>query len=378
MQMSRVRPVPLLVVAALAALVVFAGMLALREPPSQATASATPGATPSASSTGTASPTVAPAASPSPTAAGMFEERALGYRMTLPSGYRRSFSRVQPGSTEILGVSGYTVETEQQLGERCQRDAGHLPVLRDPPDIGVTVYRDVRRVSAREWAAASPRSTHHKVEPADVPGYDAARLVQDNANAGTSAVIVRANERVYEIAWSGAFGSGHQRLLDGVARTFAAVPPEPFPSPTPTVAPRAAASETAQALARAFSARDADAVVRQMPECWFAVIFAVDGVAPGQGPLNRSVSLFAQALRQRFAAGDLTVTVDPTLQPLSEAGVESYFIRSEWRRAEGTRRVDLEIHMRDGRAVWAVARHHFTRGECVSYGSPWTDDVSRC
>lgn len=371
------RPVPLLVVA-LTALVVFAGVLAARQPPPVAvTATSVPTPSPTTAATAPPTPTATGTASPS-TTAGTFEDRVLGYRVTLPTGYLRSYTRLNTASGELLGVSNFTVETEQQAREACLRDAGHIPVVREPPDIGVTVYRDTRRVSAQEWAAR--RSLHHRVEQATVPGYDAARLIQDNANAGTTVVIIRAQDRVYEIGWSGAYGGGHQRLLDGIARTFAAMPPDPFPSPTPTVVPRAAANETAQGLARAFAARDADAVARHLPVCHFSVVYAVDGVVPGQGGLARSVLLFTQALRQRFAAGDLTVTVDPTLQPLSEVGVESYFVRSEWRRAEGTRRVDLEIHMRDGRAVWAVARHHFTRAEgpCFVYASPFTDEGARC
>jgi hypothetical protein len=366
-----------LAIAGLLALVVTAGVL-MALPQQQVAVSPTPLAT--SPSVAIPSPTTAPTASPSPMASGTFEDRIFGYRITLPPGYRRSHATVVTTPGEILGVSNYTVETEQQAREACMRDAGHIPTVREPPDIGVTVYRDTKRASAREWAAASTRSTHHKVEALSVPGYDAARLTQDNVNAATTAVVIRAIERVYEIAWSGAYGGGHHRLLDDVAKTFSAIPPDPFPSPTPTVAPRVAAGETAQALARALAARDADAVARAMPQCWFAVVYAIDGVSPGQGPHNRSVFLFTQALRRHFAAGDLTVTVDPTLQPLAQVGTESYFIRSDWRGADRMRRVDLELHMRDGRAVWAVARHHFTRAEasCISYGSPWTDSTGRC
>lgn len=366
----------LLMVAGLLALVLVAAVLS-RPPDPVAAPSAPPSPTPSPA-TPAVSPTGAPKASPSPMAAGTFADRVLGYRITLPAAYRQGSGRVSTAPGDLLGMNIYTVETEQQAREACMKDAGHIPTMREPPDIGIFVYRDLRRITAQEWAL--PRSLHHKVEPANVPGYDAARLVEDNANAATTAVVVRADDRVYQITWSGAYGGGHHRLLDDVAKTFSALQPDPFPSPTATVAPRAAADETARALARAFAASDADAVARQMPECWFAVIYAIDGVVPGQGPLNRSVSLFTQALRQRFAARDLTVTVDPALQPLSEVGGEAYLMRSDWRGPDRTRRIDLEIHVRNGRAVWAVARHHFTRAEasCISYGSPWTDSTARC
>lgn len=159
--------------------------------------------------------------------------------------------------------------------------------------------------------------------------------------------------------------------------------PAPFPAPTPTVAPRLAAQEAASALGRAFAARDAEAVARVMPECRISVVYAIDGVTPGQGGLGRSVSLFTQGLRERFAAGDLTVTVDTALQPDPETGREAYFVRSEWREPDRTVRIDLFLEQRDGRGVWHSARQHFSRSEisgsgCVPYRSPWVRSDSSC
>src|SRR6266568_387199 len=75
----------------------------------------------------TASPTTTPTASPLPP--GTFENAILGYRITLPQGYRRGSARIFTGPGVFLGDDAYTPQTEQQARERCLNDSGDIGFL---------------------------------------------------------------------------------------------------------------------------------------------------------------------------------------------------------------------------------------------------------
>lgn len=215
-------------------------------------------------------------------------------------------------------------------------------------------------------------------ESTTVGGHEAVRL-EDHST--TFAFVIRAGALIYEISPAGAFSSALPRTwLDDIARTFSTIERQAIPSASPTFAPQAGQRETAEALAAAFAARDADAVARLMPECWLSVVYAIDGTVPGQGGLNRSVFLFTKGLRDRFAARDLTVVVDPTLHDEPDFGPGSYFVRSEWREPDRTVRVDLGLELRNGRWIWNFARHQYTSADlrCIPYRSPWISGTSSC
>ncbi|MGH2378798.1 MAG: hypothetical protein ACRDGT_10015 [Candidatus Limnocylindria bacterium] len=358
----------------------FAGRDAGTQPSPSPAASSTPVAAASAT------PTPSPIPSTSPLPPGTFENPILGYRITMPERYRRSLSRIVTGQ-EVLGDDHFTIQTEAEEREACMRDAGHIPTVREPPDISVSVYRDPGGITADAWAktprtpGAQPLSHHHNVEAFTVGEYEAVKLVQDNASVATSAVVIRANGRFYEIRYSGAWSPwslSMKTYLDDIAKSFIAVPPGAFPSPTPTTEPQAAAREVADSLSRAFAARDADAVRRLMPECWIGFAYAIDGVVPGQGGNNRSVHLFTERLRERFGAGTLSVTVDPTLQVVTDAGGTRYYLRSDWREPDRTIRIDLYLDGSGGRWLWRSAIHHFASGSCISYRSPWVSGAGSC
>lgn len=378
-------------IARLAAAIAAAGILG-QQLAGQRDAGVQPSPSPTASSTSVAVATTTPTPSPTPTSSasplrpGTFENPILGYRITVPQEYRRSLSRIVTGQ-EALGDDHFTTQTEAEAREACLRDAGHIPTVREPPDISVTVFRDPGGITADAWAktprtpGAQPLSHHHQVEAFAVGGYEAVKLVQDNASAATSAVVIRANDRVYEMGYSGAWSPWSPSMktyLDGIAKTFVAVQPAAFPSPTPTMAPQPAAREVADGLARAFAARDAEAVRRLMPECWIGFAYAIDGVVPGQGGNNRSVRLFTDGLRERFAAGTLTVTVDPTLQAVTDAGGTRYYVRSDWREPDRTIRIDLHLGGGGGPWLWRSAVHHFRTGDGICYRSPWVSGTDSC
>jgi hypothetical protein len=216
---------------------------------------------------------------------------------------------------------------------------------------------------------------HRRVESLTIGGREAVRLVADNATADVQAFVIRADDRMYVLTPS-FWPSQHD--LERIAGTFGTVARQPFPTATPTPAPaalRQAAGQLATSLAQAFAARDANAIARLMPDCHVGVGVVIDGQGlanSGGGGLSRSVEAFIQALRARFVAGDLSVSVDPTLQ--TDRG--SYYVRSEWKEPDRTTPIDLFLSERDGRWLWTSARHHYTQAQvgsppCIPYRSPW-------
>ena len=136
-------------------------------------------------------------------------------------------------------------------------------------------------------------------------------------------------------------------------------------------------AELGAALAKAFAAKDVDAIARLMPDCSIAAGHLVDGQLLGSHGLNRSVALFTRALRDRFAAGDLTVTVDPAVQFRSQNGGE-YFVGSQWREPDRTIPIDLIFSENEGRWRWGLSLHYYTQAQVINgripYRSPWVSE----
>ena len=152
------------------------------------------------SSTASASPAASPSNSPSPSASpalapGTFENRILGYRITLPERYRLGGSRITPGQPPYLGDDTYTPQTEQQGRERCLSDSGDVGFLTYArEDVTVRVLRNLNGVSAEQWAntpeapGGQPLSTHMKVVgDVERPPEVREASVEDNARAATAA-----------------------------------------------------------------------------------------------------------------------------------------------------------------------------------------------
>lgn len=329
--------------------------------------------------------TATAAASPA-NAPGTFENLTLGYRITLPKDYRRSRATIVTGQAEFLGNDYYTLQTEVDERAQCLRDGGDVgfPQSADrDSDIVVQVTRTVSATSPLEFAnQPNRRIVFTSVEPATIDGHEAARVAHQPTGE-TAYYVIRANDRMYVVGPTQF--SLPSRLpkgwIDDIANTFVAIAPQAFPSPTPSQAPREAARQVGEALAKAFAARDADAVVRLMPSCWITVTPLIDGRPPG-GVLLRSVALFTQGLRDRFMAGDLTVTVDPALQVVSQGGLERFFVRSDWRDPDRTTQIDLYVEEFDGRWQWTTAQPNYQRADfingCIPYRSPWVPANSSC
>jgi len=333
------------------------------------TPAATPPASPSASPAATAV-AATPAPTPSPLAPGTFENRVLGYRISLPLAYRIAGSLIVRGQPELLGRDIYTTTTEAQARAECMQDLGDIPSPTEGATLLVWAYRNIAGLSAADWVRPRPEARLHTIEPTTVNGLDAARLVQQGE---TQIYVIRATDRMYELSptqWPS------QQPLASIATDFTPIAPQPFPTPTPapSESPRERAGTLGRALAAAFAARDAEAVARSFgTRCWIGIGAVVAG-SPTGGALNRSVALFVPALRDRFAAGDLTVTVDPAAQVRTDAGGDHFFVRSDWGEPDRTTRIDLELAEIEGQWLWIGATHYYpgyAGAGCIPYRSPW-------
>lgn len=319
--------------------------------------------TPSSSPT-PAAPAASPSNSPSPSASpgllpGTFENKVLGYRITLPVRYRLGGSRITPGLPPYLGDDTYTPQTEQQGRERCLSDSGDTGFLTYArEDVTVRVLRNLNGVSAEQWAntpeapGGQPLSTHMKVVPATINGLDAVKLVEDNARAATMAFVIRVGERIYHLT-PVVMPLEPASLLEEIAKTFVAITPAPYPPPTATPAPRDSAAQVASRLGAAFAAKNADAVAKEMSDCWLFVSPLINGQSAG-GVQYRSVALFTQGLRERFAAGDLDVAIDQTLRT-NPRNPEGFFVRSVWKERDRSSVIDLNLHQADSGWIWFSA-----------------------
>ena len=337
-------PVLAIVVALALLYVLRAGTL--QEPAAVAPPTLTSGAVATASPTASPSPTGAPSASPLPP--GTFENKVLGYRITLPVRYRLGGSRVTPGLPPYLGSDTYTPQTEEQERERCLSDSGDVGFLTYArEDITVGAYRNLNGLSAEQWA--QPLSTHMKVVPTTINGLEAVRLVEDNARAATSAFVIRAGDRIYQLLPT----VGPMESLEEIAKTFVAIAPAPYPTPTATASPRDSAAQVAARLAAALAAKNADAVAREMSDCWLFISPLING-QPAGGVQYRSVALFTDSLRERFAAGDLDVAIDQTLRT-NPRSPGTFFVRSTWKERDRSSVIDLYLQEANGRWIWFSA-----------------------
>jgi hypothetical protein len=335
--------------------------------------------------TGLPAPTEHTTPSPAPSAPAGFvthESPILGYRLTLPNRYRRTESSLTPGAPELLGREIYTTLTASEEREECGRRGGDMP----PPSLATYLYVEAYRTgggaTAADWASSRPRIVRSMVEPAVIDGRDAARVVEEGA---TYLYVIHANDRMYVLT-PAMWPTPH--AMNDIAATFRAITPQPYPSPTATtVAPRDAAAALGRTLADAFGQRDTDAIARLItPRCSIGVWSVVEPVQPGSESccvLNSAVAPFIEALRARIARGDLSVTVDPSVQVQTDGGGERFFVLSEWREPDRVTRIDLFLEDVEGRWYWVAAAHHYQRadlinGICVRYGSPWVPTTASC
>ena len=352
-------------VIAVVILVALAAAFALRElKPTPATVPV-PSSTPSGSPSPSNSPN--PSASPA-LAPGTFENRILGYRITLPVAYRLARMFINAGQPEQLGGESFNVSTLADARADCLSDTGGgLASLIKGEPVDVAVTANIRGLSAVQWATASPYGSLHTVEAVTVGGYEAARLIQQGK---ADTYVISANDRMYALTHLNAPSS---QRLDDIAASFRAVPPTPFPTAPPAQIARDAAATLGQRLAQAFAAKDASAVAGLMNDCRIGAGENIGGRPIGTGGISRPSAAFITALRDRFTKGDLTVTVNPEVQVQAVSG--QFFVRSEWKEPDRTTPIDLLLRELDGRWQWTSAIHYYPSlvgSGCIPYRSPWT------
>ena len=347
------------------------------------TASALTTSTPvtAAPPTQTASPSPSPVRRPPPTptplatatvAGGVTHENPiLGYRITLPAAIRRAEARVIAAG-DLLGIDLYTYRTEEQDSAACLNDGGSRIDFAQLPDIVVDASLNPSGLSAEIWATtprssfpgAQPFSKDMLVERTTVGGREAVRLVRDQVqNREATMYVIRADDRMFTIYRPS--DSIPSRLpagvFDAIGTSLRMVPaaprPTPIPSPATPFAERARAH--AEQLARAFTARDVDALDQLItPACWIGTLPIV---APGVGVdgSSRAVIPLLAALRDAFGRG-LSVSVDPTVQTQVDGtgafATQSLFVRSTWTVPSGATRVNLFLSEIDGRVYWTSFR----------------------
>jgi hypothetical protein len=337
---------------------------------------------PTAASTETArvNPSATASATTSPAGGlGTHVNRMLGYRIALPDGYRRSdcLSFVLP-EQELMGVDAFTLLSDRE--ERALT-TGDIPSREYASNFHILVQRNVERRSPVEWARDRPENAGATVVPATFAGGEAARVVSGDAIRAVSYVI-RADDRIYVLAGdiSGG-GAVPERTLTEVAASFRPVLAGPFPT-APPQATREAARELGKALADAFVARNADALAGLIgPRCQIGVHSTIASPQGTEGCciLNRAVAPFIEALRERFARGELTVMVGPEVQVRVEGGREALFVTSNWMESGRTRQIDLLFNERAGRWYWEGALHHYQRTELpVCYSKLWSGSDQPC
>lgn len=346
-------------------LIIVAGYAVLYAMSSQVPAtvvSPTPSASPAASPSSSPSPSASPALAP-----GTFENRILGYRITLPVAYRLAGTSITAGQPEQLGSERFSISTLVDARADCLSETGGglASVVKGEP-VDVSVVANVRGLSAVQWATGSPYGSLHTVEAVTVGGYEAARLVQQGK---ADTYVISANDRMYALTHLNAPSS--QRLAD-IAASFRAIPPLPFPTAPPAQIARDAATNLGQRLAQAFAAKDASAVAGLMIECRIGASAIIGGATLGSEGLSRSSAAFITALRDRFTKGDLTVTVNLEVQVQAQSG--QFFVRSEWKEPDRTTPIDLFLREIDGRWQWTSAVHYYPSmvgSGCIPYRSPW-------
>lgn len=329
---------------------------------------AAPVASPSPSATVALSSTPIPAVVSSPATTPGFNNAVLGYSITLPAAYRLRTASINAGQPEQLGTDAFSVRTVAEERADClsSESPGIGSVLKHE-FVTVAVIGNVRGLSAVQWATASPYSRLHTLEAVTIAGYEGTRLVQGGI---ADTYVISANNRMYVLSHSTSPSS--QRLAD-IAASFRALPPLPFPTAPPAQIARDAASNLGQRLAQAFTTKDASAIAGLMTDCRISASENIGGSPIGTEGISRSSAAFITALRDRFAQGDLTVTVNADVQV--QAGTGQFFVRSEWKEPDRTTPIDLLLREVDGRWQWTSAIHYYPSlvgSGCIPYRSPWT------
>lgn len=264
----------------------------------------------------TPSASVSPTPRPNPTAGpATYTSVALGYRIDLPQGWRRSDCLTTPGLAQPPGSETFTPAS---VDEESGSDIGpHQEVV----ELHV---EDAASVTAREWLERLGGSISTRLEPATLDGKDAVRMTENGVilgyaltTAGRLYALVRAYARnrgpnPYDATAMTLMSSFHvltdpERVV--AQRTLATASPVPVRT----------ADEVARTIARGFAQKDIGILASVASPCpWHGGEQAGSEWKP-RGPRLAEI--------QRAFANGLVVTAQTTLEPQTP---ERVFVAGTW------------------------------------------------
>lgn len=304
--------------------------------------------------------------SPSPSAALLsvaIDSDALGYRLRLPAGFRRSECLSSGTTTDAMGVDSFTSLSEdaERSLDRARLSGGGAVAqwvlsVTTYPDVGMSAV-EVARSDGCPACGVMTRSDI-QIEAVSLRNREVARTVVDGE---ARQIVVRAEGRLFVIGLHANPSDQTPRpitlpvgVLDAVAQTLEPIPAVSRPSRAP-LRVTAAAQTIAQQLADAFASRDTAALRRlATPRCWLEVS------ASRAAPVNRAPEVYVAEIASRMRTNALVVRVDPhvLLAPDRSPGGLSVFVRSQWDEGGVSSIVDLYLTEIEGAWYWAGVNQH--------------------
>ncbi len=288
----------------------------------------TPGAAPSATASPLLATTASPTLRPNPTAGpGVYTNVALAYRVELPEGWRRSACQSSSEPQHLPAVEGFTSAT---LDDEISTDIGP-----NNPGVSVRAEDNTAKHTALQWLESGKlgSSVYTKYERISFDGKpDAARVTYtERGVSNVTAIVVSARAQIYAISRSGPTTAStlpsqtslmnSLHILSDVELSDAKAT---LASPA-TVGPNRTVEEAADALAKAFTQKDAAALA---PIAWQCVWQGNEQA----GAATRPSSVFLSNLQKSFAAG-LTVTVQPRPIETNANSTTTAQVRGTWKDA---------------------------------------------
>jgi hypothetical protein len=250
---------------------------------------------------------------------------ALGYRIDLPTPWRRSSCLSSQDQTKLPGGDGFV-----RVAEADERgtDVGNVFDV-----VQVAVHPNPDRLTPERWLATGVigGTANQTTEPATLDGRSAVLLQQGPAL--TLAYLLGVGDRMFVIGYQNSYNdTSNAPVMERMIKSFHLLNDQEraaasLMSPTPA----RSAEAVADTLADGFARRDADLLATVMAGCMAAALEQAGGTFTPRGA-------FVQELRTAFAGG-LTVTVQR--RPL-ENDATGTFLQATWNAATEQKR-DLYV-----------------------------------
>ena len=303
-------------------------------PASSPSSTATESPSPTASATPMPSPTVSPSPSPTPTSA-VFTNYVLGYRIDLPSPWRRSACLSTEERAPLPAGDGFVQVAEK---DEVGTDVGYTFAV-----VRVSVEPNPDRLTPERWVAVGKLGSTQgqTAEPATLDGR-AALLVRPTA-FGPLAYVMGAGDRMFVIGYqTPASDSSNEAAMRRMVQSFHLLTDQEraaAPSPAPVVA--RSAETVADILAEGFTQLNADVLGAVMTPCMAAALEQAGGSFTPRAVL-------VQQLRDAFAAG-LRVAVER--RPVASDATGA-FVKATWTQP-GAAAQRRDLYLRSVGAEWS-------------------------